>query len=92
MILKVERLEKTIKANDKDSVSYPIEKTSYYDGEEFTVEFNTKTGEAETVMCDKKPIYIGDLDGVDFDGVETHIETKGVYLMNTNGKTIEKIK
>ena len=92
MILKVERLEKVIKVLDEDSVSYPIEKTSYYDGEEFTVEFNTNTGEAETVMCDKKPIYIGDLDGIDSDGVETHVETTCVYLMNTNGKTIEKIK
>ena len=60
-------------------------RTEFYSGEKIVVT-------DENVEIDGKNILLTDFDAVDTEDNEVHSSVVEAYLMNENGKTIEKIK
>lgn len=85
MILKVERTEK--RGNDKEQVC--IQKNDYYEGKDITVD--DILGEEPVAIIDNKPIVLHNYDAIDYENEEVSVTIDGAYLMNDNGKTIERL-
>lgn len=83
MILKICR--KKIKENEKEGTTQII--TEYYNGNSFKM-----TNDSDIVIDDKECVFIADFGKADkITGDIIKYETTFAYIMNNDGKTIERL-